>query len=36
MVITGGDIARYERLLGESPLAPAQDKPADPRTPGRD
>jgi hypothetical protein len=36
MVITGGDIARYERLLGESPLAPTQDKPADPRTTGRD
>lgn len=35
MVITGGDIARYERLLGESPLTPAQDKPADPRATGR-
>ena len=35
MVITGGDIARYERLLGESPLAPAQDQPGDPRTAGR-
>jgi hypothetical protein len=35
MVITGGDIARYERLLGESPLAPAQDQPGDPRTTGR-
>ncbi|MFN3864133.1 MAG: lasso peptide biosynthesis B2 protein [Erythrobacter sp.] len=35
MVITGGDIARYQRLLGESPLAPTQDEPDDPRITGR-
>jgi hypothetical protein len=35
MVITGGDIARYERLLGESPLAEEPDKLAPPHATGR-